>query len=203
MTKQGLMICPKNSNIQCTEPNKEECIKGVCKLGADWPITVSIKPDTCPDCGHPVSKHGDGMGLCCGSFECRCKKLQSDLLPAEPDSRKVEKHCTHPDQKSSCYSAGCGECEYEQVPQMPLIELADPDKFDGLNGMYVLGRKHGATFQRDADMAWHNEKVQQVRKEFADTIISEITRGNFENDSGDLLEPELIAYIRAMAEGGR
>jgi len=43
-----LSPCPKDEKIQCTELNKSECIIGTCKLGADWPITISIKPDPQP-----------------------------------------------------------------------------------------------------------------------------------------------------------
>lgn len=125
---------------------------------------------TCPECGHLVSEHKADGIEFGGCIRCCCGHTPADLKPAEP-----------------------------QAGMMPLIESGDTQKTI-FTPDYHTGFKVGVMRQRDADMAWHKEQVQQVRKAFAETIISEITLGHFDNDSGDLLEPELIAHIRAMAE---
>ena len=96
----------------------------------------------------------------------------------------------------------CGEPYYEPsqpepIPQskMPLITLSNQDD------MYTLGRKYGATQQRDADMAWHLEKVQQVRKDFAQEIDDWIERQNWRLTSEwGLCSSTIRNTIRAMVK---
>jgi hypothetical protein len=188
------------------------------------------KPATCPECGHPVHKDRCTELVPLERYNDRdlfdyrsCGCTPADLKPAEPayiaktNAKKgeyVELEPAEPHRISICEdckmqivcaikSLGKKECDLymqetkaEPQPEMPLIKV-DPHSYECPSDVEI-----GADRQRDADMAWHKEKVQQVRKAFAETIISEITRGNFDNDSGDLLEPELIAHIRAMAEVG-
>jgi hypothetical protein len=81
------------------------------------------------------------------------------------------------------------EKRYEPEPaEMPLIDLSWTYDSEKLTDAFNNGRN----LQRDADMAWHNEQLQQARREFAEKVIKVlpyITQGE-------------VDHIRAMAEGG-
>jgi hypothetical protein len=76
-------------------------------------------------------------------------------------------------------------CQFQEQPTPTMPELVDYLSY--VSPQINLER------QREVDMAWHNEKVQQVRKEFVEEIIKVlpyITQGE-------------VDRIRAMAEEGR
>ena len=152
-----------------------------------------VETEPCPDC--------NGTGINPEKFpdaRCPCTYKDADLQP--------EKHCPKPI-CDTCENTST--CTIKQAPQMPLIEVIDRT---GLN----IAHKQSCLChvcrrlrtQRDADMAWHNEKVQQVRKEFAEKfakwLIDECTGLRLTNLE-DLSEVEIplstiLAHIRAMAE---
>lgn len=63
----------------------------------------------------------------------------------------------------------------------------------------------GAYLQRQDIKTWlptHDSEVaSKAKRELALNLVHEIEVGHFDNDSGDVLEPELINHIRALAEG--
>ena len=115
-------------------------------------------------------------------------KEELRIEPAEPS-----KHCTSKTTDiDTCQKAvmeGCLMCKYwgiEPAPQMPLIK--SPYSNHTIWDVAV-------ETQRDADMAWHNEKVQQAWKEFAEILIKDIDKGRVSTHE----RKQIIAHIRNMA----
>lgn len=213
MTKQ-VYKCLNCGRDNFDRPNQPHWCKGNFRKHKQACIPVEPEP-TCTDCGHPVSEHEESGCLVDipkghprrGSLGmCNCGKTPADLQPIKPDSRKVEKHCTDPSNQEYCLhlipsEEVCGDCPRWGQPtpeQMPLIEVIDP-----------MGRNIAHTQscccrvcsrlrkQRDADMAWHNEKAQQVRKEFASDVCAYLTSAL--NIISPSTEEKVQEHIRDMA----
>jgi hypothetical protein len=225
MSKE-MMICKLGHTIPLSSPICDDrCSDYHLRRGKCINLIPYIpeQPTTCPECGHPVSEHTDeGKGLYChyiiGEHSCGC-------ISAEPSNADFKHLC---DSCIFCKDSENGSaCEFEplstsesekrgvvfsghdvikcpsytpadlQPAEMPLVKnliTYPPDIAEAL--------EVGKIRQQRADMAWHKDKVQQVRqaavKEFAEKVSAYL------KDALRIISPKtedkVHAHIRAMAE---
>jgi hypothetical protein len=174
----------------------------ICVCGHEDNRHETIDNGTRDRFGHDIGDWGAGNCELCG-----CKRFEAYVEPSPKD-----KVCTIP-QIRDCYYPICPEdstkCKHWQAPQpepMPLIEnIYQATLITG------FAFTEGCKQQRDADMAWHLEKVQQVRKDFAEEYIKTMRKVGHKNGAIPNTVPYAegaekqfevcIAHLRAMAGG--
>jgi hypothetical protein len=179
-----MMICPKakecTTNCKHSEGKKPHECEDSCRVASfDCPICipyVAPSPARCEHEWHPITQ---------GTWNCtKC---------GEPYYDKQEEKNPH----LTGVDVGIPDASelYPDKPEpMPLIEL--PDEIIGMSRTHFM---NGAKKQRDADIAWHKEKVKQVRREFAEECIKKI--GELFEDTKELVGlPAVKNFIRAMAD---
>ena len=197
--KQELYRCPnwRTCKVPCDQRDPHEHQDRCDVVTTACPACIKYvepQPEQCPECGHPIARHGKE-----GCEDCACCNTPADLQP---------KHCTHPTiSKRECpvfhVNLKCEGCAYfeQPAPHMPLIgSLPDEEKLP-------IQKQ-----QRDADMVWHNSQVSAIAskavKEFAEATHTCRLVGGVEEDGSvskayvhDTKNCLACAHIRAMAEG--